>query len=591
MTIVLLVAMGLSFSGPPMVQASEPASVRGFVVDVATNAPIANAEVELAGTIRRGNRNQIAVSTTATGGSGEFLFSDVEPGRYSLSARLDGYVDVTAEQAGRSAPSVVIEPGQNVTGMTLRMDAGGVIAGTVLDVERQAVAEAPVAAYRRQYDANMERWLWEPLEYSTTDARGEFRIDGLPPGQFVVHATPPTNVERDDSLASIRNSEAFRQALPRRLQSAIRVGAALGGDCRDGDAPIYYPNTPDLRQAARVAVDHGSERYLEIVMPREPVFAVRGAVIDPTPLGRRPTIVTLSSKAIEISECRELGDDGTFEFRNVAPGTYDINVILSTNRPAGYVQPPRPDQTPLPLPVIPTTDPDRLVAHMEVTVINEDVEDLVIVPEAMTVSGTVETGDGGTLPRGVWVAIRGPGLSSNMPPPAEVGEDGAFTIAHVPERDYRLVITELSGGMPSGLPTGWYVESARMGGIDALDAAFRIDRSWVSQPLEITLARSSSTLTIQVDDAAIPADGIFVVAVPDEARRHRPYLYRTGWTDDGGFLSFDAIAPGEYRVFAWERVAANAWLDPVYIAGIESRGRLVRVGENGRESAEVRVIR
>ena len=67
--------------------------------------------------------------------------------------------------------------------------------------------------------------------------------------------------------------------------------------------------------------------------------------------------------------------------------------------------------------------------------------------------------------------------------------------------------------------------------------------------------------------------------------------YRTGWTDEDGSLRFDAMAPGEYRVFAWERVAADAWLDPEYIAGIEGRGQLVRVGESGRATVEVRVIR
>ncbi len=591
MTTLLLVAIGVSLPLSAVAQVSRPASIGGVVVDVATNAPTANAEVELIGRIQRGNLIEREVSTTVTDGDGAFLFSAVEPGQYGLNARLDGHVDVTEDYVGRTTRSVAIASGQSVTGLTLRLGRDGVIAGTVLDLERQAVANSPVSALRYQYDTLGQAWRWELLQFATANEQGEFRLAGLRPGRYIVQASRPSDVERNDALARLRDSDDFRR-LPLAAQRAISTRGTPGApQCGDPYAPTYYPNTSDPRQAARVDVGHGSERYVEIVMLEERAFAIRGAVIDPTPLGRRPTVVTVSSRTAEISECRDLADDGTFEFGNLAPGNYDVNVILSTNEPAGFAPPPRPDRTPLPLPVIPTTDPDRLVAHVEVTVINEDVEDLVIVPEAMTVSGTVEAGDGGTPPHGSWVAIRGLGLSSNMPPPAEVDEDGAFTITHVPEGDYRLVVTELSGGMPAGLPAGWYVESARMGGIDALDAAFRIDRSWVSQPLEITLARSSSTLTIQVDDAAIPADGIFVVAVPDPARRHRPYLYRTGWTDERGFLSFDAIAPGEYRVFAWERVEANAWLDPEYIAGIESRGRLVRVGENGRESAEVRVIR
>ena len=139
--------------------------------------------------------------------------------------------------------------------------------------------------------------------------------------------------------------------------------------------------------------------------------------------------------------------------------------------------------------MIPTSDPDRLVGHAEVTVVDEDVEDIEFVPQVWAVSGDVtSSGGGGTIPQGLFVALRGVGLTMNQPPPSQLDDSAAFQITHVPEGDYRLIVTGLSGGLPDGLPEGWHVESARLGGIDALAPEFRIDRSWVGQPLEIVLA-------------------------------------------------------------------------------------------------------
>ncbi len=585
MTSLLVLTLGLVFPASAGVQASQQGSVRGSVVDVTTNAPITAAEVALINLIH-------GISTTATTGRAwEFLFSAVEPGRYLLRPRGDGYVEVTEDVAGARSRSIVLRSGENLTDMTLRVGAGGVIAGTVLDLEREPVVDAPVSAFRYVYDAIRYRWTWMPAQHARTTDRGEFRIGGLHPGRYVVRATPPSNVELEDSFVGVAGTDAFR-TLPLDVRTAITSEQGSGSNQRrDGHLPIYYPNTPDLRQAARIAIDFGRESYVQIVMPLEPAFSIRGAAIDPTSQGRLPTFFSLSSRTIRFPDSEDVAADGTFEFSNLAPGSYDINVILSTNESAGTVPSPIDGLPPLPVPVQPNTHPDRLVGHAEVTVINEDVEDIVIAPEAMTVSGRVEVPGGGMLPGGLFVAIRGLGLSSNQPHPAELHADGAFTITHVPQGDYLLIVTGLSGGMPNGLPAGWYVDSARFGAVDALAAGFRVDPVWAGQRLDIVLRQSSSRLSVTINEVARREGAVFVAAVPDAGRRHRPDLYRTGWTDERGFLSFDGIAPGQYRVFAWERIETNAWLDPEYIAGIESQGRLVRIGENGRESVEFRVIR
>ncbi len=587
MAISFVLTLGLFFPAPTVGQASPTASVRGEVLDARTNAPIANVEVTLVNVTERGN-----TATTTTGRTGEFLFSGVQPGQYVLRPRRDGYLDDTEVFVSTASRQFVLGPGQALTDKTLRLGAAGAIAGLVQDEERQGVANTLVSALRFQYDDIRQAWMWISIQEAVTDERGEFRVGDLPPGRYVVRTTPFSDVPLSDSLARLRDSDEFR-TLPRTLQRAISIGRMPGSENPDGHAPIYYPNTSDPLQAARIDVDYGRDAYVRITTPLEPTFSIRGAVVDPTPRNRRPTYVSLSSRRIKMpgSQGAAIADDGTFEFRNVAPGTYDLNVILSTNEPAGTVPAPFPNRPPLPIPVIPTSDPDRLVGHVEVTVVNEDIEDIEFVPQVWAVSGEVTSKDGGTLPGGLFVALRGVGLTMTQPPPSQLDDNAAFQITHVPEGDYRLIVTGLSGGLPDGLPAGWNVESARMGGIDVLGAEFRIDRSWVGLPLEIVLGQSSSRLSITAGEVGRPEGAVFVAAVPDAARRHRTDLYRTGWTDERGFLSFDAIVPGQYRVFAWERIANHAWLDPEYITRIETSGQLVRMGENGRADVEVRAIR
>ena len=396
MAILFVLTLGLLFPAHTVGQASPTASVRGEVLDATTNAPIANAEVTLVNVTERG-----IAATTTTGRTGEFLFSGVEPGQYVLRPQRDGYLDDSDAFVSTASRQFALGPGQALTGRTLRLGAAGAIAGMVQDEERQGMANTLVSALRFQYDDIRQAWMWISIQEAVTGESGEFRVGDLPPGRYVVRTTPLSDVPLIDSLTRLRDSDEFR-TLPRDVQRAISTGGILGGQNPDGPAPIYYPNTSDPLQAARIDVDYGRETYVRITAPLEPAFSIRGAVVNPTPRNRRP-VVSLSSRRIRMPGSRSaaIGDDGTFEFRNLAPGTYDINVILSTNESPGTVPAPVPNRPPLPIPpVIPTADPNRLVGHAEVTVVNEDLEDIEIVPQVWAVSGDVtSSGGGGQFPR------------------------------------------------------------------------------------------------------------------------------------------------------------------------------------------------
>jgi hypothetical protein len=73
-----------------------------------------------------------------------------------------------------------------------------------------------------------------------------------------------------------------------------------------------------------------------------------------------------------------------------------------------------------------------------------------------------------------------------------------------------------------------------------------------------------------------------VALVPQGARRSAPLFYgRTNSTD--GSFTFNNVAPGDYKVYAFEMLPSSADENAEFMAEFESSGRAVSV----RESADV----
>jgi hypothetical protein len=64
--------------------------------------------------------------------------------------------------------------------------------------------------------------------------------------------------------------------------------------------------------------------------------------------------------------------------------------------------------------------------------------------------------------------------------------------------------------------------------------------------------------------------------------------------DAGGVASgqfrLAGVAPGDYRMFAWEDVPTNAWQDEEFMRKYENRGTAVHIEEGGSEQCQVTTI-
>src|SRR5262249_39948012 len=110
------------------------------------------------------------------------------------------------------------------------------------------------------------------------------------------------------------------------------------------------------------------------------------------------------------------------------------------------------------------------------------------------------------------------------------------------------------------VPAGGYLKSVKLGERELSD--LQIDGARPGGALTIALAADGGRLSGSVVDArGQPVDGAAVVAVPAGPRSKWAELARSAISDKDGKFEMRDVAPGSYRVLAWEDVDEGAPLD------------------------------
>jgi hypothetical protein len=81
-----------------------------------------------------------------------------------------------------------------------------------------------------------------------------------------------------------------------------------------------------------------------------------------------------------------------------------------------------------------------------------------------------------------------------------------------------------------------------------------------------------------------------IALVPAPRRRQNLALYKTVASDANGNFTIQGIAPGEYKLFAWDSARSNIFLNPDFIADHETEGESITVPEGGRITAALKLI-
>ncbi len=508
----------------------ESCSIKGLVVNAITGEPLKKATINLG---QVGNASGERYETTTTAG-GRFAIGDIEPGQYHIWADRRGYsstVSTTGKARGRTTLS--LDPGQHLEGIVLRMPPQAVITGRALDEDGDALPN--VGVYLLRYAFRRGKRQLEECDQASTNDLGEYRMFGLSPGKYYLRAA--TN----DFLSS-RDYDSGR-----------------------GYTPVYYPAAADPAGAKAIELEPGALlRGIDITLIKVQSARVRGRVVDPT---SKPPLQGVSVMLRPRDESRYLflrnfasglDPQGNFEIKSVVPGSY----ILVANKRAENKQ---------------------YQAQLLLDVDASDIENVVLeLAPPGELKGQVRV-EGQPVANPAEMHIQ---LEEEQPSTGGVGgrlrPDGSFTISDVGLGHYRIDIF--------GASDNYYMKSARLGDREVLESGMDLTRG-IGGPLEITLSSNGGRVegvVLNANDE--PEQDATVVLVPDEPRRGQWRLYREVTTDQYGRFTIKGIAPGGYKLFAWEEIEDNAYEDPDFLKEFEGLGEPRTIREGSHESAQLKLI-
>jgi hypothetical protein len=379
------------------------------------------------------------------------------------------------------------------------------------------------------------------------------------------------------------------------------------------DVTTFYPNALDAKSAAPVDVAAGGEiRGIEIRLRKERTFSVRGKAVD-TVLGGPATnayvlVVPPDSTAVgpaALSNVARTSGDGSFEIRNLLPGTHVIQgsaggtLTIASGNGAGVMM----IRTG---PGGPSAAETGATGRLEVTVSDSDLTGVVLqLTGGAEISGSIKMEEGDlkdwlqpaqqsqNTPPGM-PPLLGPGTRSIRlsttegisvsAPAAQFNTDGSFQLKGVAPSKYFIQV--------NGLPQGTYIKSMRFGGQDVTRAPLDLTAGGGGS-LEIVLSAKAADVTGAVlSEKGDPVQGVPVTLwpkIPD--RGSATNGIKTANTDQNGSFKISGLAPGDYYAAAWDDIPeAGLAQNPDFLSQFANDDTALKMAESAHQNASVKLI-
>jgi hypothetical protein len=377
----------------------------------------------------------------------------------------------------------------------------GAIAGRILDKDGMPFAGASVEALAAQFQDGRESLV--PMARAQSNERGEFRLEGLAAGRYLVSAFDPTPHHID-------TTESGRYP------------------------PTYFPGVVQAVEADRVTVAPGApsprvEFRLRMVRPSRVSGVIRTE--DGRQLVSGAVLMTPEESSVLSAVPPEdvtILPDGTFMFRNVPPGRYRIRARGETEAQG--------------------------VALFATFALNVDARDVSHVTLILGPGGSLEgtmmmDPDATSRPASyAGLRVRAPfadGSSFGDAPTGDVMPDGSFRIRGLMSGAHYVTI--------EGLPAPWVLKSVRHRGQELVDVPFDIGKGERLRNVRVTITNLATEVHGTVrsgQGTAVPGAIVIVLPLSPQFWTRTSRRFRVSRTDaEGGFL-VRGLPPGEYRVFA-----------------------------------------
>ena len=483
--------------------------------------------------------------TTTTDASGRFRLGDLPAGSFSVEASHAGHLSRQFGQRRSTdvGTDVVLRSQEEQSRVDIVLPRGSSLSGTIVDEHREPIEGMYVRTLQlRTIDGRTVVVTTPGVAARRTDDHGRYRLFGVLPGSYLVVAS-------DDGA---------------RPGDVVPLGSY---------APTFYPGTPDVSAASRIAIEPGNDvAGIDFARLPSKTSTVSGSAVDADGQPFRGALllsISQRSGAI-VTEPRmvPVRADGVFTITGVPPGDYALQAL----KPNGD---------------------DRQFGMQYVTVGDSDPAPI-----------KLRTARGGSL-EGRVIVEGGERLDSRsllaFPFPTDFDRspiigDGPTGTSLLPDGTLRVVaVTGPRRFTLMTAPENWYLKSARVGSADALDVPFDFGLESHTYPdVEIVVSPFGAAVqgNIAYEGDVRPGNVAVVVfsSHSDLWFRNSRHVKWSRAAADGTFV-VAGLPPGDYFVAAIpgsESDGPTQWQNPEMLERASAAAQRVTLAEKERRHITLR---
>jgi len=480
---------------------------------------------------------------------GRFELSDLAAGSFQIAASKTGYsmpdaLTSIAPPLFGVGPSVDLAEGETRERVDVTLARWGAMTGRVLDELGDPLQGASVQLLQVRYQSGRRRLVAAGGASIPTDDLGRFRVSALAPGRYIVSAT---------------------------------IGGVASADL-PGYTRSYFPGTPTAREAQFVTVGLSQEAAgIDFSLSRAKTATISGTLLnaagEPSATGSVRLMPSERSASVtSVSVGARLLRDGRFEFPNVTPGQYLIQVDRGRRN----------------------SSTEGEFGVLPVAVDGADVTGLVLQTSAgSSITGRVrfDTFLGAKAPRSGQIEITpvpvDPEQSPAAPANADIHQDWSFEVRGI-NGPRRLQLLRA--------PPDWTLKEIRVNGIDVTDrplAFGKADQSLTDVEVVLTDRINTVSGTIVDDHGRLVPAAHVIVFSPDRDRWYPASRFlRVSAAGADGTIALAGLPAGTYYAAAVAKLPADgndAWQEPGYLESLVGRAVTFALGEGQKQVVTLKI--
>jgi len=533
----------------PPLKPPERCTVQGSVVNAVSGEPLKKAHVVLS-PIDNNSTGNLPTYGAITGADGLFSVEEIDPGRYSIFVSRTGFVSPNQTPSKRNAIRSVLtlSAGQTMKGLRFKIVPQAVVAGRVVDEDNEPVVDANVSCMRYQYSSGNK--ILGSVGTASTNDKGEFRIFGLAAGKCYVSAILRQN---GSGANEVRKELASEQ----------------------GYVQTYYPSSVSASSAIAVNVGAGAEvSGIEIRLRRLKMVHVSGVVTN-LPSQFKSAGVLLFRRDGELfgmSDARStrIGANGRFSIRDVGPGSYTV-VASYWNE----------NQSRTAIALIDVGDAH--VEGLQLALATDPEISGTLVTEGAPQRGAADASPAASIPTPVMPAQVGlypEDVQIILTPNGSIRDDGTFLLKNIGPLRYRINVWPM--------PTNAYVKRVQLGDQEIKGGAIDFRSGVTARDLTITVSMNGAQIEGVVREDDQPSVNATVVLVPGDPTLRNYYADAT--SDQNGHYILRGVAPGKYKLYAFDEIERGAYQDPDFMQPYENHSESIEIAESAHATRDLKLI-